>query len=168
MPAKAPARTARRRAAPASCASRGPQAGSAPPAGRAPRAIVVHRLAEAEAALRAAASLDRPVALWSAEGAAAYAGAGWFKAVIEAARASVPAARATAVLDCAELPGLVLGAWRIGLEAACFTGPSAVARKLAEIAAQQGCRLLRRRPRALDLRHHPRPEAACRDWLRRG
>ena len=129
-------------------------------------AIVIHSLADARAAARVAAELGTAVEIWSAPGAAAYAGAGWFKAVLESTRAAEPAAPISAVLDCAELPGLVLGAFRVGLEAACFTGPARVATKLADIAAQQGARLVRRRPaRALDLRHAADPAVACRAWL---
>ena len=142
-----------------------------PPSGRRPRqpaarAIVIHSLAHAQAAVRAATELGAPVELWSAPGAAAYAGASWFKAVVDAMRAPSPAVPISVVLDCAELPGLVLGAFRVGIEAACFTGPAQVAAKLADIAAQEGRRLYRRRPaRALDLRHATDPDGACRTWL---
>jgi hypothetical protein len=127
---------------------------------------VFHSLAQAIAALHAARDLGVPVELWSAEGAAAYAGAGWFKAAIEEARDAVPGARAQAVLDCADLPGTALASFRTGVEAVCFTGPPSIARKLADIARQSKCRLLRRRPgRALDLRVVEDPEAACAAWL---
>jgi hypothetical protein len=133
----------------------------------APRsAVVIHSLAHASAALRAAREKNLPIELWSAEGAAAYAGAGWFKAVIDLARSANPDADFIAVLDCAELPGLAVGAFRIGLKAVCFTGPTKVAAKLADIAGQDGCELRRRRPRrALDLRDEADPPAACRSWL---
>ena len=131
------------------------------------RAVVIHSLAHAKAALAAAAAEGVAVELWSAEGAAAYAGAGWFKAVLEAARREVPGARFTAVLDCADLPGYALGAFRIGIEAVCFRGAAKIAAKLADIAAQEGRRCLRRRPRrALDLGHAADPLAACQAWLR--
>lgn len=134
-----------------------------------PRAVIVRSLEQATTALRVAAELDVPIELWSAEGAAAYVGAGWFKAVLDEARLAVPEARVQAVLDCASLPGYALGAFRIGIEAVCFTGSVKVATKLADIAKQQGRRLLRRRPvRALDLRHVQDPAAACRTWLGEG
>jgi len=129
-------------------------------------AVVIHSLAHATAALRAAQEKNLPVELWSAEGAAAYVGAGWFKAVIDLAQSANPGVDFIAVLDCAELPGLVLGAFRIGLKAVCFTGPTKVAAKLAEIAKQDGRELRRRRPsEALDLRDEADPLAACRSWL---
>jgi hypothetical protein len=130
------------------------------------RAVVIHSVAHASAALRAAREENLPIELWSAEGAAAYAGAGWFKAVIELAQSANPGANFTAVLDCADLAGLALGAFRIGLKAVCFTGPAMVRAKLADIARQEGRELRRRRPsKALDLRDEPDPPAACRSWL---
>ncbi|HLI13569.1 MAG TPA: hypothetical protein VKY65_18400 [Alphaproteobacteria bacterium] len=117
-------------------------------------------------AVEAAAALDTSVVLWTAPGTAAYAGAGWFAAVLEAVRSAQPEARFEAVLDCDDLPGLVLAAFRIGVEAVCFTGSARMATKLADIAAQQNRRLLRRRPlHALDLRMSADPADACRNWL---
>ena len=60
--------------------------------GRRP-AIVVHDLAQATAALRAAAAAGVPVTLWSAPGAAAYAGLGFLAAVFAKAgrRCRMPA-----------------------------------------------------------------------------
>ncbi len=131
-----------------------------------PPAVIVHSLAQARAALEAAAEKGIEVELWSAEGAAAYAGAGWFRAVVEAAGAAVPAAQFEAVLDCGALPGLVLAAWRAGQGAVCFTGGRRVAAKLADIAAREGLRLHRRRPSAaLDLLRAEDPAERCRAWL---
>jgi hypothetical protein len=144
-----------------------PRAHSRPAArANAPRAVVVHSLAHAKAALAAAAAEKVPLELWSAEGAAAFVGAGWFKAVVEAARRAVPAATFTAVLDCADMPGYALGAFSAGLDAVCFSGSAKVAAKLADIAHREGRRLLRRRPRQLlDLGEVAEPLAACRAWL---
>src|SRR5476651_2180326 len=64
--------------------------------------IVIHDLAQAIAALKGAATAKKPVSLWSAEGAVIYAGAGWFAALERQARAAVPSARASFVLDCGE------------------------------------------------------------------
>ena len=128
--------------------------------------MVITSLAQARAALAAAADAGAALELWSAEGAAASAGAGWFKAVVEAARRAVPGVSSLAVLDCADMPGFALGAFRAGLEAVCFSGSAKVAAKLAQIARAQGSRLLRRRPRrALDLAGSLDPYAACCRWL---
>ncbi len=128
-------------------------------------AIVIHDLGQAVAALEASAALDRPVALWSAAGAGIYAGAGWFAAVERQARASVPEVHAEFILDCAERADLTQEAFRAGIKGACFTGPAAVAERLADIAGKWRARLYRRRPKALDLLHEAEPDAACRRYL---
>jgi hypothetical protein len=129
------------------------------------RAVIIHELAHARAALGAAAELGAAVELWSAPGAAAYAGAGWFEAVIRLACGGREAADLVAVLDCAERADLVQAALRQGLRHVCYRGPDAVAWRLADIAAQLGASLHRRRPRALDLLYCDDPGAACRKWL---
>jgi hypothetical protein len=129
-------------------------------------AFVIQSLDHAKAVLQAAHENELRVELWSAAGAAAYAGAGWFKAVIDLAQSANPGVDFTAVLDCADLPGLALGAFRVGIKAVCFTGAARVAAKLADIAAQDGRELRRRRPsQTLDLHHEPDPLTSCRRWL---
>jgi hypothetical protein len=127
--------------------------------------IVIHELAQAIAALRAAAAARRPVTLWSAEGAGIYAGPGWFAAVERQARAAVPAAKASFVIDCAERSDLVQEAFRAGIKAVRFAGPRRVAEKLADIAAQQRATLHRRRPKALELLNASDPETATAEYL---
>jgi hypothetical protein len=129
------------------------------------RAVVVHSLAQARAAVAAAAALGRPVVLLSAPGAAGYAGPGWFAKLVDLAVESHPEAEVASVLDCADKPGLVLAALRQGLPAVRFTGRRAAAAKLAAIAADHGAELLTGRIRALDLRGQEDPEPACRAWL---
>jgi len=129
------------------------------------RAVVIHELAHARAALAAAAELGVAVELWSAAGAAAYAGAGWFGAILRAAGNQVPSAVFIGVLDCDDRADLVQAALRQGLKHVCFRGSNAVAARLADIARQRGAALRRRRPRALDLCAHADAEAACRAWL---
>jgi hypothetical protein len=135
---------------------------------REPRAVTVHGLEDALAAAAAAAALGRPVRLLSAPGAAAYAGAGWFAALVRLARQRQPQAALAATLDCGDRPELVQGALRAGLDDLVFTGPAAVAARLADIAGQRGARLRRRRPPALDLAGVADPAAACRGWLLAG
>jgi hypothetical protein len=119
-------------------------------------AIVVHSLAHAVAALQAAAEAGEPVLLLSAVDAGLSAGAGWWREVIAAARASVPTApavvQAMALLDCGDDAGAVQAALRDGIEAIVFTGPAEVAERLADIAGQHGSRMrFERPPAALDL-----------------
>ncbi len=134
---------------------------------RAERAVVVHSLDHARAALAAAAELGVPVTLFSAPGAAGYAGAPWFQKLTEIAAAEYPEVELRAVLDCGDRPGWVMAALRQGLRELRFTGRKAVAAKLAAIAEERGARLVARRPRALDLLAEPDPQAACRRWLAR-
>ena len=134
-------------------------------AARPPAAIVFHDLAQAVAALSAAAAARRPVALWSAPGAALYLGCGWFAAVERRARAAVPGAAARFVIDCADRADLVQEAFAEGIADACFAGSPALAERLAEIAHKSRARLHRRRPRALDLAGLGEPEATLRDFL---
>jgi hypothetical protein len=122
--------------------------------GPAPAVFVVHSLIQAVAALEAAAAAERDVTLLSAPDAGIYAGPGWFKAVMEAARAAVPAASFSAILDCGDDAGAAQGALRAGLDTVIFTGRADVAERLAGIAAAKGARVLTARPpEALDLGH---------------
>jgi hypothetical protein len=129
------------------------------------KAVIVHSLEHARAALAAAAELGVPVTLASAPGASAYAGPGWFQEMTALAAAEVPRAAFDAVIDCADRPGDVLLALRLGLRRVRFTGKTAVARKLAAIAEQSGAELVTGRLRALDLRGAADPAGACRAWL---
>ena len=129
------------------------------------RAIIVHDLDHARAALAAAAECGRPVTLLSPPGAAGYAGAPWFLRVVALAADEHPEAEWDAVLDCADRPGHVLAALRQGAMAVRFTGSKATAGKLAAIAESYGARLESGRTRALDLRGEADPQSACRSWL---
>lgn len=131
------------------------------------RAVAVHSLAHARAAVAAAAELGVPVTLISAPGAAAYTGAPWFREVVAAARAEHPEAAVDCILDCGTRAGDVMAALRAGVPAVIFTGRKDVAARLAAIAEARGARLVTRRPRALDLLDEGEPEAACRAWLGR-
>lgn len=129
------------------------------------RAIIVHDLAQARAALAAAAELGVAATLASPPGAAAYLGAAWFRGMIVLARESHPEAEVEVVMDCGDKAGHVLAALGEGFTRVRFTGKAKVAAKLASIAEQRGAALLRGRLPALDLRGAGDPAAACRDWL---
>lgn len=114
--------------------------------------IVIHSLAHAVAALRAAAERGRAITIASAPDAGIYAGPGWFGALLAAAREAVPTARMTALLDCGDDAGAAQAAIRAGIEGIVFTGPADAAARLADIAGQRGASLLTARPEpALDL-----------------
>jgi hypothetical protein len=114
--------------------------------------IIVHSLAHAVAALSAAAEAGRPVTLASAPDAGICGGAGWFGALVAAARDAVPTAQCTALLDCGDDAGAAQAAIRAGIESIVFIGRADVAGRLADIAGQRGIRLVTDRPvAALDL-----------------
>jgi hypothetical protein len=129
------------------------------------RRIIVHSLEEARAALDAAAALDVPVTVVSAAGAGAIAGPLWFKAVIEAACDDYPGVPVTAVLDCGDEPGTVLGALRAGLKRIRFTGPAAMRERLAALAAPLDAVIEAGEVEALDLLDRRDAAALCRRYL---
>jgi acyl-CoA reductase-like NAD-dependent aldehyde dehydrogenase len=114
--------------------------------------FVVHTLAHAVAALIAGAAAGAAIVLLSAPCAGLSSGAGWFGALIAAAREAIPGARCTALLDCGDDAGAAQAALRSDIDGIVFAGRVDVAERLAQIAAQRGVRLLTERPVAtLDL-----------------
>jgi hypothetical protein len=111
--------------------------------------IIIHSLAQANVALRAALKADRPVVLASPPGAGSYVGPGWFGALVAAAREAVPDARFSILLDCGDDVGAALAAIRAEIQGVVFTGRADVARRLADIACQHGVRFVTARPAAL-------------------
>jgi hypothetical protein len=125
------------------------------------REIVVHSLDHALAALAAAKSLSLPVTLASASCAAAQAGPGWFKALVDAARQAHPDVALTAILDCGDEPGAVMAALRAGLKQLRFQGDDELRQKLAAMGAE----FLEPAGAVLDLRDIGNPAAACATFL---
>jgi len=110
-------------------------------------AVVVHGLGQAAMAL----APGRPVALLSAPGAACFAGAGWWRALIAAARAAHPATESVDILDCADAAGRALEALRIGQEWLILAADCPGFAAVAGVAAACGAHLVVQRPPALDL-----------------
>ena len=127
--------------------------------------FVVHSLSQAKAAVSAAAARNLALTLLSAPGAAAFAGAGWFAAVIRKARELRPDMDIAAILDCGPRADLVQAAFREKLTQVVFTGDARQVRPLRDIARQWQAEILRRRPKACDLRHAADPAALCNAWL---
>jgi hypothetical protein len=123
-------------------------------------AVVVHGLAHARSAL----AIGRSVTLLSAPGATLFAGCGWWRAVIERARDEHPGVPVGDILDCADAPGLALGALRIGQRRLVLSPSSPGWQSVAAIAASLGGEVLTSRPPALDMADR---NAARRlhDWL---
>ncbi len=120
------------------------------PALRGLPAVVVHGAGDVAAVLDASAG-GRGVTLLSAPGAALFAGAGWWRALMSDARAGWPGAAFDDVLDCADAPGRALEALRLGQRAAVLDPGSAAWGAVAAVAAHEGAVLLGARPAALDL-----------------
>ena len=123
-------------------------------------AIVVHDLAQAIGALRAAAAAGVPVTLWSAPGAASYAGLGFLRAVFEKASEAVPEADHDAVVDCAASAVLAHEALSRGFAGVAFTGRGAMRKTLQAIADGQSRPFITAGPgqSALNLAHSSEPE----------
>jgi hypothetical protein len=118
---------------------------------RVPKAIVVHSLEQAQAALAAAASLGVKLTLLSGHGAASYAGPGWFLEIVRQARRAHPQVEATAILDCADQPGRALAALRLGVKRLRLNGNPKARKRVAAIAAAMGAEIDEARYETLDL-----------------
>jgi hypothetical protein len=124
--------------------------------------FTVHGLPHLRAALRAGMESGRPVIALSAEAASAYAGAGWFAAMIQAAREEFPNAELTAILDCGDRAGDVLVALQAGIACVIFTGHPEATGRLTAIAAATGATILTERPPSFDLLNLRDPDFAAR------
>jgi hypothetical protein len=123
-------------------------------------AVVVHGLAQARAVL----AVGRAATLLSAPGAALFAGCGWWRAVIERAHGEHAGVPIDDMLDCADAPGLALGALRIGQRLLVLSPTAPGWQSVATIAESLGGEVLTARPPALDMADR---NAARRlhDWL---
>lgn len=110
-------------------------------------AAVVHGLADARAVL----SIGTPVTLLSAEGAALYAGSGWWRSLIARAIAENPSTPCENILDCADASGLALGALRIGQRCIILHLSAPGWAQVADTARSLHCVVLTERPAALDM-----------------
>ena len=125
-----------------------------------PPAVIVHGLNDARTVL----AMGAPVTLLSAPGAAAYAGCGWWKALIEQAGDTCRDAAFTHLLDCGEASGYALAALRIGLTRLVLLPDAPGRDAVAAIAASQGGMLLPHAPPALDMADR-RDMRRLHDWL---
>lgn len=125
-----------------------------------PPAVIVHGLTHAVAALAPGC----PVTLLSAPGAACYAGAGFWRALVRAARDRHKATPCVDILDCADAPGRAFEALAIGQSGLVLLAGTPGFAAVAGAASACGARLLAAAPPALDL---ARADAArrLRPWL---
>ena len=122
--------------------------------------VVVHGLADAHTVL----AVGAPVTLLSGAGAALYAGCGWWRALIARAHTEHPDITIDDILDCADAPGLALGAFRAGQRRIVLDPAAPGWSAVASIAASLGGEVLTSRPPCIDM---ARPAAARRlhVWL---
>jgi hypothetical protein len=113
-------------------------------------AVIVHGLEMACDAVRP----GRPVTLLSAEGAAAYAGVGWWQALVGLARAAHPGTTMKDILDCGDAPGRALEALRARQPILVLRAEPGIWADIAGRADRQGSLLLSAPPPALDLARH--------------
>jgi hypothetical protein len=123
--------------------------------------VIVHGLAMAQQAVAAARSMSRPVTLLSARGAGAYAGVGWWRALVALA---CPDGDIAHVLDCGEFPGRALEALRAGQRLLVLRAEDRVWTDVAERTVSCGGILLAEAPTALDL-GTPGAERRLEMWL---
>jgi hypothetical protein len=126
-------------------------------------AVIIHGINHAWQAL----AVGRPVTLLSAPGAALYAGCGWWRALVQRARAAVPDVAVADVLDCADGSGQALAALRIGQLWLVLWRNSPGWHEVAAIAAERGGGVLEAAPTALDLARRG-AERRLHDWLQMG
>ncbi len=107
-----------------------------------PPAVIIHGLDDARAAL----APGRPVTLLSAPGAAIYAGAGWWRALIQAASPAHPD-----ILDCGTAAGRALEALRAGQKTLILRAPAPILAEVTALARTHGATVLSHAPPSLDL-----------------
>ncbi len=99
----------------------------------------MHSLAEALAAVEAAAKSQSQVTLLSAPHAARSVGPGWFKSVLARARAHRPGAVKEGILDCADSAGAAMAAIRLGeIDGLVLRARPLVLNKIAVMARARG------------------------------
>ena len=111
-------------------------------------AVTIHSLDEGDRVLRC----RRPVTILSAPGAALYAGAGWWRAVVAELQARHPQAPFLEVLDCADAPGRAAEALRAGQRRILFRPESAaLLASVSAMAEAWAAEIWTERPPALDM-----------------
>ena len=104
--------------------------------------VIVADWRQTQTALQTARQQGRAVFLCSPQGASAWLGAGFWKALQDKADGQFADIEFTLALDCADRAGDVLAALRAGVRAIVFSGPTEVAEKLRDIAGQTGARVI--------------------------
>lgn len=131
--------------------------------------VLVHTLAHAEAALRAAHSHSQIITLRSAPGAAHYVGLSFLEALFKGAAQACPEAKHSVIIDCGADAALAHRAMAMGFRRIAFSGPGAMRDKLGQVGRK--CRAemapARAPAHALDLLDSPDPEGDCGSYFDR-
>jgi predicted nicotinamide N-methyase len=113
--------------------------------------VIIHSAEDARRAL----AVGLPVTLGSAPGAALYAGAGWWCALMRQMRDAHPDRVFNDILDCGDAPGRAAEALRRGARTLVLAdAPPAMADAVGRLAVAYGARVLPAMPPALDLAQH--------------
>ncbi len=129
------------------------------------RAIVVHTLDHARVALAISAERRVRVTLYTAPGAASYAGVGYLLAMINQASSDFPDTLEKAVIDCGSDAGTAQAALRAGWKTILFRGRGKLAKNLAGIAKQNGARLIGESEAVVDFGDYEDPMEFGQRWL---
>ncbi len=113
-------------------------------------AIIFHHAQQAEDVLAVAATLQQPITLLTAPGAAAQGGPGFYLAMVELAQQRYPDARARAILDCGDDSALAQMALALGWRCLVLRGKATVRDKVQQIAKAYEAEVLPRPPKAFD------------------
>jgi hypothetical protein len=127
-------------------------------------AVMIHSMADARSTL----APGLPVTLVSAPGAALYAGAGWWVAMMAAARSDHPGQLFDDILDCGDAPGRAAEALRAGQRRLVLSAVLPVSWERIRLMAEAlDAVLLPDMPEALDLAA-PAARRRLLDWLAQG
>jgi hypothetical protein len=133
------------------------------------RAFIIHSLADAMAAVAAAADTGEAVTLFSAPGAAGYLGAGVFLAIEGETRTAYPDVDARFILHCGERVGFAMAAIRAGVRHIEVDRSGLELARLADMGRQSGATVeavnAAERCRALDLGPVTDSRSAALEWL---
>lgn len=124
-------------------------------------AVTIHGLEEARRAL----TPGRPAVLLSAPGAGAWAGALWWRRLIDLLHVEFPEISFSDLLDCGDAPGAALAALRTGCRALVLSRAVPAWPAVAALARTLGAELQSVRPESLDLAM-PGAEGRLDSWLR--
>lgn len=131
-------------------------------------AVIFHTVSHLSAALAVAEQTGKPITLLTPPGGAGYAGAGFYRRLLDRGFSAHPDARFRCLLDCGSDAALALQALREGWTDIVFSGPAPASTKIENVATGLGARVHPQPPSAIDLLSAEDAETACRQALTGG